>query len=362
MSVHEARNALKKARRVVIKIGSSTLARDPSAYDRLAVAVRDLMRSRRQVVLVSSGAIALGTKKLGYRARPKEMARLQAAAAAGQCLLMRAYEESFGRVSLTVAQVLLTHADLADRVRANNARAALSALLDAHAVPILNENDSVAVEEIKFGDNDELSSMVTPLVDADVLVLLSDVEGLLDSHGVRVPVVNDVVSEALPLVRSKKSEVGTGGMASKIEAARRATLAGAHVIIADARAPGVLARIFDGQDEGTLFVAAARRLTAKKHWIAFTLRPRGDLWLDAGAAAAVRAKGKSVLAIGVSGLRGDFRAGDSVRVLAPDGEELGRGLARCSSAIAVVIAGKKEKKGDPVDQAILVHRDDLVVW
>jgi len=191
-------------------------------------------------------------------------------------------------------------------------------------------------------------------------VLLSDVEGLLDASGARVPVVNDVAAEALPLVRAKKSDVGTGGMASKIEAARRATLAGAHVIIADARKHDVLERIFAGDDEGTLFVAATRRLTAKKHWIAFTLRPRGDVWLDAGATAAVRGKGKSVLAIGVSGVRGDFRAGDSVRILAPDGEDLGRGLARCSSVEAVVMAGKKEKAGE--DQPILIHRDDLVMW
>ncbi len=360
MSAIESRKALVKARRVVIKIGSSTLARDSSAYARLAVAIRALHEAGKQVVLVSSGAIALGTKKLGYRARPKEMARLQAAAAAGQCLLMRAYEEAFGHEGLTVAQVLLTHADLADRVRANNARAALSALLDARAVPILNENDSVAIEEIKFGDNDELSAMVTPLVDADVLVLLSDVEGLLDATGARVPVVHDVATEALPLVRTRKSDVGTGGMASKIEAARRATLAGAHVIIADARKPDVLDHIFAGDDEGTLFVAAARRLSAKKHWIAFTLRPRGDVWLDAGAATAVSGKGKSVLAVGVSGVRGDFRAGDSVRLVGPDGTELGRGLARFSSVEAVVIAGKKERKGE--EPAELIHRDELVVW
>jgi glutamate 5-kinase len=358
----DPRSAIKKARRIVVKIGSSTLARDAGAYDRLASAVRALSDAGKQVVLVSSGAIALGTKKLGYRARPKEMARLQAAAAAGQSLLMRAYEEAFARQGLAVAQVLLTHADLADRVRGNNARAALSALLDARAVPVLNENDSVAVEEIKFGDNDELSAMVTPLVDADVLVLLSDVDGLLDKQGARVSVINDVATEALPLVRAKRSDVGTGGMASKIEAARRATLAGAHVVIADARKADVLARIFAGEDEGTVFVAAARRLSAKKHWIAFTLRPRGDVWLDAGATAAVRSKGKSVLAVGVSGVRGDFRAGDSVRVLAPDGEELGRGLAGCSSVEAVVIAGRKEKKSAPEAQAVLIHRDDLVVW
>jgi glutamate 5-kinase len=281
---------------------------------------------------------------------------------------MRAYEEAFARVRIPVAQVLLTHADLADRARANNARAALGELLDAGAVPILNENDAVAVEEIKFGDNDELSAMVTPLVAADVLVLLSDVEGLLDASRQRIPIVRDVASEALPHVRSARAplapgraklDVGTGGMASKIEAARRATLAGAHVVIADAGKEDVIERVFAGEDEGTLFVAATRRLPAKKHWIAFTLRPRGDLWLDAGAADAVRSKGTSVLAIGVAGVRGDFRAGDSVRVLAPEGTEIGRGLARCSSADAVLVAGRKDRAGD---EGVLIHRDELVVW
>jgi glutamate 5-kinase len=355
----DPRAALRKAKRVVVKIGSSTLARDEGAYARLARAVRDLRDEDRHVVLVSSGAIALGAHKLGYRGRPKEMARLQAAASAGQSLLMHAYEEAFDREGIAVAQVLLTHADLADRGRANNARAALEALLEAGAVPILNENDAVAVEEIKFGDNDELSAMVTPLVGADVLVLLSDVAGLLDGAGGRVSVVRDVTSEALPLVRSKKSDAGTGGMASKIEAARRATLAGAHVVIADATKKGVLGGIFQGEDEGTVFVAAARRLPAKKHWIAFTLRPRGDLWLDAGASTAVKSKGTSVLAIGVRGVRGSFDEGDSVRLFGPDGVELGRGLARCSATEAVRIAGTKDHAED---RAVLVHRDDLVVW
>lgn len=353
------RTALRKAKRVVVKIGSSSLARDAEAYARLARAVRELRDAGKLVVIVSSGAIALGTKKLGYRARPKEMARLQAAAAAGQSVLMRAYEEAFGKEGLAVAQVLLTHADLADRIRANNARDALSALLDAGAVPILNENDSVAVDEIKFGDNDQLSAMVTPLVAADVLVLLSDVEGLLDADGERVPVVKDVVADALPLVRAKKSDVGTGGMASKLEAARQATLAGAHVVIADARKDDVLARIFAGEDEGTMFLAHHLRLPAKKHWIAFTLRPRGDVWLDPGAAVAIRSKEKSLLSVGVAGVRGDFRVGDSVRVLAPDGEEIGRGLARISAADAVRVAGRKDAREE---DAVLIHRDELVVW
>jgi glutamate 5-kinase len=356
----DPRSAVRKSKRVVIKIGSSTLARDEGAHDRLGRSIKALRDEGKSVVLVSSGAIALGTRKLGYRGRPKEMAKLQAAASAGQSLLMRAYEEAFDRVKLSVAQVLLTHADLADRVRANNAREAMWALLDAGAVPILNENDAVAVEEIKFGDNDELSAMVTSLIAADVLVLLSDVEGLLNSDGVRIPVVHDVAAEALPHVRAgrAKGALGTGGMASKLEAARRATLAGAHVVISNAGKHDVIERIFAGDDEGTLFVAATRRLPAKKHWIAFTLRPRGDVWLDAGASSAVRSKGTSVLSIGVAGVRGDFRAGDSVRLLAPDGAEIGRGLARCSATDAVLIAGKK----NGLEEGVLVHRDDLVVW
>jgi glutamate 5-kinase len=351
----DPRSAIRRAKRIVVKIGSSTLARDAQAHARLAAAIRSLHDEKKAVVLVSSGAIALGTRKLGYKGRPKEMAKLQAAASAGQSLLMRAYEEAFAKEGLSVAQVLLTHADLADRTRANNARAALGALMDARCVPILNENDAVAVEEIKFGDNDELSAMVTPLVAADVLILLSDVAGLLDAEGKRVSIVRDVATEALPLVRAKKSSVGTGGMASKIEAARRATLAGAHVVIADAGQKGVLENILAGEDEGTLFIAAtSQRLPAKKHWIAFTLRARGDIWLDAGAAKAVREKGTSILAVGVSGVRGDFRAGDSVRVLSPDATEIGRGLAEVGAANAVLVAGKKSD--------VLVHRDNLVVW
>src|SRR5271169_2680924 len=196
----DPRAQLPRARRVVVKIGSRTLAGDGGVFERLAEAIA--ARRDASFVVVSSGAIALGMKKLGYRARPKEMARLQAAAAAGQSLLMRAYEQAFAARDLAVAQVLLTHADLADRTRANNARAALGALLDAGAVPILNENDSVAVDEIRFGDNDQLAALVTPLVDADLLVLLSDVEGLLDAGGRRVAVVQDVARDALPHVRA----------------------------------------------------------------------------------------------------------------------------------------------------------------
>ena len=360
-SATAARAKLTSARRVVVKIGSSTLAGGGHIFERLAAATERAHSEGRAVVVVSSGAIALGTKKLGFRTRPKEMAKLQAAAAAGQSLLMRAYEEAFGARGISVAQVLLTHADLADRTRANNARAALGALLDARCVPILNENDSVAVEEIKFGDNDQLAAMVAPLVDADLVVLLSDVSGLLDESGVRVAIVHDVATEALPHVRKPSgTRVGTGGMASKIEAARRGTLAGANVVVADAGAEGVLDAVLAGEDVGTLFVASPDRLSAKKYWIAFTLRPRGDLVLDRGAAFAVRTKGKSVLSVGVLGVRGDFRAGDAIRLLDPDGTEIGRGLARRAAVDALLVAGKARDLSD--DSSVLVHRDELVVW
>ncbi len=361
-----ARPAVLRTSRVVVKVGSSSLA-NPGAVARLAADVAAVRAKGKSIVVVSSGAIALGYAKLGYKTRPKpkEVAKLQASAAAGQSLLMRAYEEAFAKSGIPVAQVLLTHADLADRTRANNARAALGELLAVGAVPVLNENDSVAVEEIKFGDNDQLAALVAPLVDADLLVLLSDVEGLLDRDGSRVPVVHDVSREALPLVRSSgRDGVGTGGMRSKVEAARRATLAGAHTVIADASAPDVIPAILRGDDVGTLFVAASEPLRAKKAWIAFTLRPRGAIVLDRGASEAVRTKGKSVLPVGVLGVRGAFRAGDAVRLLDPDGAELGRGLARCAAEDAARVAGRPREDLSTVEKEIdvLVHRDEMAIW
>lgn len=360
-----ARPTLPRARRVVIKIGSRTLASDAGVYERLAQAVASARSAGKHVVLVSSGAIALGVKRLGLRGRPKEMARLQAAAAAGQSALMQAYDAAFAPLGLTVAQVLLTHADLADRTRANNARAALAALLEAGAVPILNENDSVSVEEIKFGDNDQLAAMVAPLLDADLLVLLSDVEGLLDGDGKRIAIVRDVAQDALPHVRVGRAagSPGTGGMTSKVEAARRGTLAGADVVLADARVPGVVDAVLRGEDVGTWFVASDKPLAARKYWIAFTLRSRGDVILDAGCTKAVREQGRSVLAVGVLGVRGTFRAGDAVRLLDPTGAEVGRGLAKKAAVDVLSMAGKsREELGtSSSDDAVVIHRDELVV-
>jgi glutamate 5-kinase len=363
--VEGARETVTKARRVVIKVGSSVLSTEREIYDRLADGVMEAHASRRSVAMVSSGAIALGVQKLGLAARPKEMALLQAAAAAGQNVLMRLYEEAFARRGLAVAQVLLTHADLADRTRANNAREALAALLEAKVVPIINENDTVAVDEIRFGDNDMLASMVTPLVSADLLILLSDVPGLLDPKGERVPIVRNVTREARPLVNSATSSSGTGGMASKVEAARRAMLAGASVVVADARDPRTIGAILAGEDVGTLFVPHPQRIQARKHWIAFTLRPKGAILLDHGAVTAVTEHGRSLLPVGVLGVRGDFAPGDAVTLVGPDGREIGRGLSRLGAAEAAAIAGKKGEdlatlRGEETD-VVVVHRDDLVL-
>ncbi len=335
--------------RIIVKVGSSSLAA-PSAVARIARDIVALRAAGKSVVLVSSGAIAHGYKKLGYETRPKDIAKLQASAAAGQSHLMHAYESAFGRAGVTVAQVLLTHADLADPVRQSNATKALAALAAAGAVAILNENDSVAVEEIKFGDNDQLAALVVPLVRAELLVLLSDVEGLLDAKGKRVAVVSDV-HQAERLVLPKRGS-GTGGMASKVEAARRATLAGAHVVIADAREPHVLCKIAAGDDIGTLFLPSDKRLDARRYWIAFTLRPRGDLVVEPGFAA--RGKGKDVRASSVLGIRGDFRAGDSVRIVAHDGGEMGRGLVRFDVNDAARIVGTTDD--------VIIAKREVVIW
>jgi glutamate 5-kinase len=355
-----SRTALAKVRRAIVKIGSKSLTGD--AWDRLAQDVAAFRssghRGARSIVIVSSGAIASGIQKLGLKSRPKDIARLQAAAAAGQSILMRRYEVAFDKLGIPVAQILLTHADLADRTRTNNARNAFAALLDVGCVPIVNENDAVAVEEIKFGDNDQLASMVTPLVEADLLLLLSDVEGLLDETGKRVPVVHNIAKEAKHLAGGSTSGVGTGGMSSKVEAARRATLAGAHVVIANAKEPGILGRVISGEDVGTFFPAVHQRLNARKHWIAFTLRPRGVILLDRGAADAISAKNRSILAVGVLGVRGSFQPGDAVSIVDPDGREIARGLCRLSQTDAARLAGQKR---DDDGEDVVVHRDDLVV-
>jgi glutamate 5-kinase len=359
----DARAKLTSVRRVVVKIGSRALAGDEALPHRLAGEVAAHARGR-SFVVVSSGAIAIGCARLGYRTRPKEMPRLQAAAAAGQSVLMRRYDEAFGRLGLTTAQVLLTHSDLADRERLNNAREALAALLDAGAIPIVNENDTVATDEIRFGDNDQLAAMVAPLVGAELLALLTDVDGVLDASGARISIMTD--DRTPGSVAPQGESVGSGGMQSKLDAARKACHAGASVVIGPASRPDVLAAILRGDDVGTLFPAGSDALRARKHWIAYTLRPRGTLLLDAGAVRALRAGKSSLLPVGVLGLRGQFNPGDSVRLVALDGDEVGRGLTRLGALDVARAAGKKGKDlellfGSGAADLVVVHKDDLVL-
>ncbi len=357
------RQALVKARRLVVKVGSRTLAKDPEYPRRLASQFASLAREGRGIVLVSSGAIAIGCKRLGYETRPTEVPLLQAAASAGQSVLMRRYDEAFAEHGLTAAQVLLTHADLADRTRLNNARAALGALFDAGAIPVINENDVVATDELRFGDNDQLASMVAPLVGADALVLLTDVAGVLDAQGERIAVYDH--KEQFSDLGAVADRVGTGGMKSKIDAAHKAQRSGAAVVIGPAPRENVLVDLFAGQDVGTYFPAIEPVLRARKHWIAYTLRPTGAVLVDAGAVAALRTGNGSLLPVGIVGIRGEFHPGDAVQILGPDGLEVGRGLTRLGSVEVARAAGKKGRDlellfGDGRD-IIVVHRDDLVL-
>jgi len=356
-----AREALIRARRIVVKIGSRALAENPTVQGQLAGEVAALSLEGRTFVLVSSGAIAIGIKRLGYRRRPREISKLQAAAAAGQSELMRKYDEVFSRHGVPTAQVLLTHADLSDRERLNNARQALAELIDAGAVPIVNENDTVSTEEIRFGDNDQLAAMVTPLVGADLLVLLTDVVGVLDEQQKRIPVMT---GSARIGNFAKDDKVGTGGIASKVEAAWKGGRAGAHAIIAPASQPGVLGSILAGADIGTLFPAHGSALRARKHWIAYTLRPRGAVLLDAGATEALREGRSSLLPIGVLGVRGQFNPGDAVSLVGPDGTEVGRGLTRLGALDLARTARKKRPEVERLlgsTDVVVVHKDDLVV-
>lgn len=369
----EARASLAGARRIVLKIGSRSIVgaslhegatAGGGRFDALAKQIAALRANGCAVVVVSSGAVALGRGLLGYSERPKRVAKLQACAAVGQTQLMKGWERAFGQHGVQVAQLLLSHADLEDRARYLNARGALDALLELGAVPVINENDTVAVDEIRFGDNDQLAAMVCTLAEADLLVLLSDVEGLLDADGARVSVVQDLAA-ARGLVAKPTSDMGSGGMGSKLDAADRAARRGVPAVICDARDDAVLERLLAGEDVGTLVPPRGGRLASRKHWIAFTLRPRGDLILDDGAARAVRQGDRSLLPAGVVGVRGSFAPGDAVVLRDVGGAEIGRGLTRYGTEDAAKLAGAKSNE---IEERLgfhggdeLVHKDDLVL-
>ncbi len=330
-------SVVRDAHRIVVKVGSSLVTNGGQGLDRDALAhwahqVARLARSGKEVLLVSSGAVAEGMQRLGWKRRPKALHELQAAAAVGQMGLVQAYETCFRSHDLRTAQILLTHEDLADRRRYLNARTTLRTLLSLGIIPIINENDTVATDEIRFGDNDTLGSLVTNLVEADVLIILTDQPGLYTADPRKDPSAT-LVSEARAgdaaleaMAGGAGSDIGSGGMLTKVLAARRAARSGAHTVIASGRESEVLWRLAQGEAIGSQLIAPTATLAARKQWLADHLQVRGKLHLDEGATQALASGGKSLLPIGVRDLQGDFERGEVVSCLSPDGREIARGL------------------------------------
>jgi len=363
------RDAVRRANRLVVKVGSSSLTTaagglDPGRLDALV----DVLSARRaagtQVVLVSSGAIAAGLAPLTLPSRPRDLATQQAAASVGQMLLVERYAASFARSGLLVGQVLLTADDLVRRAHYRNANRTLERLLSLGVVPVVNENDAVATEEIRFGDNDRLAALVAHLVAAEALVLLSDVDGLYDGDprrpGARlIPEVRGGDDLAgVRIGRPGASRVGTGGMASKLDAARIASGAGVPVLLAAAEQ---VAAALAGEQLGTAFPATARRTASRLFWLRHATTPRGQLVLDAGAVDAVVRRRTSLLSAGVTGVRGEFGAGDPVELLGPDGVAVARGLVGYDASELPELLGRSTRELDPEHRREVVHRDDLVL-
>ena len=368
---------LTQAKRIVVKIGSSLVSSreaglEPDRIDRLAEDLAALRAAGRDVLVVSSGAIVSGIKKLSLKEYPKSLPVKQAAAAVGQSRLMWAYEKSFERLDIKVAQILLTHHDLADRRRFLNARHTLAALIEFQVIPIINENDTVAVDEIRVGDNDTLAAEVAHLVDADLLVILSDIDGLFTEDPRKNP-----SAELIPLITEITDDIerragisttfgSTGGMATKVRAAKKVSEYGVATLIVNGQTKGLLPQILSGNNPGgSLFLAKARRMNSRKHWIGYTLRARGAISLDQGAVDALTQRGKSLLASGIVTVTGSFEAGDAISCLDPDGKEFAKGLVNCSSDTLMKIKGLKtaeiQQRLGPQEYEEVIHRDNLVI-
>jgi glutamate 5-kinase len=368
--------AVQAARRVVIKVGSSLVTNEGRGLDRTAIAqwaeqIAALRAAGKQVLLVSSGAIAEGMQRLGWTRRPQEVHELQAAAAVGQMGLAQAYESCFGALGIRTAQILLTHADLADRARYLNGRSTLYTLLAFGVVPVINENDTVVTDEIKFGDNDTLAALTANLVEADALVILTDQAGLYSADPRRDPTATllhevragDPHLEAI--AGGAGSQISRGGMITKVLAAKRAARSGAHTVIASGREKDVLIRLSKGERLGTQLLASTEVLTARKQWLADHLQVKGWVLIDDGAVRALVAERKSLLPIGVIEVHGDFARGDVITCVAPDRREVARGLANYSSEQARRIARRPSAEIESVlgfvEERELIHRDNLVI-
>lgn len=371
-----ARERLREAKRVVVKVGTSTLVRtsgkpDFRRMDRLVREIADLKNEGREMVLVSSGAIAIGMDSIGLRQKPAEIPARQALAAIGQSSLMTLYKKFFADYGQTAAQVLLTKENAARHHQYANSRNALLELLSMGAVPVINENDVVAVDEIKIGDNDTLSATVATLIDADALLILSDIDGLYtanpqeDKTARWIPEVAEITPAIERMAGGAGSSFGTGGMATKIEAAKIAVNAGATFVIAPSARNDVISAVLAGEPVGTVFSAKEAHLRQRKSWLAFGKRIAGDVVVDEGCEAAMRAHGSSLLAAGIVTVEGDFAAGTTVRVLSARQQEIARGIVNYSAAQIAKIAGRQSRdfasliEGEIRDEVI--HRDNMVL-
>jgi len=370
------RRVVRSAQRWVVKIGSSLVTDggkgiDPEAIARLAAQIAGLRAQGREVLLVSSGAIAEGMKRLGWVSRPHEIHELQAAAAVGQMGLAQAYESGFSKWRLKTAQILLTHEDIADRRRYLNARSTLHTLLQYGVVPIINENDTVVTDEIKLGDNDTLGALVTNLIEADVLVILTDQEGLFtadprkDASATLVEFGHAMDPQWMAMAGGAGSGIGKGGMLTKVRAAQRAARSGAATVIASGRESEVLLRLAAGESVGTCLAADLAPIAAKKQWMADQLQLRGRLTLDAGAVKVLLEQGKSLLPIGVAAVDGEFERGDVVACMTPDGREIARGLVNYGASDARRILRKPSHEIEAIlgfiEETELIHRDNLIL-
>ena len=371
-----SKSLLLDAKVIVVKVGSSLVTNNGNGLDQTAIAawasqIAALVQQGKQVVLVSSGAVAEGMQRLGWKRRPIAVNELQAAAAVGQMGLVQMYERCFTEHLLHTAQVLLTHDDLADRKRYLNARSTLRTLLDLNVIPIINENDTVVTDEIRFGDNDTLGSLVANLIEADTLVILTDQQGLYsadprkdkDAKFIQHAAAGDPSLEQM--AGGAGSSVGTGGMLTKILAAKRASRSGANTIIASGREQNILVRLADGEVIGTHLQSTEMKTTARKQWLADHLQLRGKLTLDAGAVKVIQQDGKSLLPIGVTAVEGNFERGEVVACCDESGIELARGLVNYSAIESARIMRKSSKDIENilgyVEEAELIHRDNLVL-
>jgi glutamate 5-kinase len=369
------KDLLSPVKRVVVKVGSGVLTAknglNIAVIDDLATDICALRKKKLQIILVSSGAIAAGLRKIGLSKRPQSVSQQQAVAAVGQSSLMMAYEEAFGRYGQKVAQILTTRDDLTHRRRYLNARNTLFTLLSWRIVPIINENDTVVVDEIKFGDNDNLSAMVTNLTESDLLVNLTNIDGLFDKDprthrdAKLIRIVEKVDRKVTKLASSIPGFLGRGGMASKIRAAEKVALAGVPTIIANGLKSRILKQLFLGKEEGTLFLPRQVTLCNRKHWIAFTKSPRGELIIDGGAEKAIMERGKSLLPSGIKDVRGRFSLGNSVLLRSETGKKVAVGMVNYHSSDINKIMGAKTneielKLGFKNDDEV-IHRDNLVL-